>query len=268
MFYELAAPNTRYPPRRPEFDATIQALQRTDTWGGTLLEIGGGVGHFLSRLIARGWPPEQMHALEYSSVALHALQQMGVKSSSQALHELAATGARFDVVSMFHVLEHMSELESVFAALRRLVREGGRLFLAVPNGARVQQCEESGLTYDMPPNHIGRWRPASFEALCSRLSWHIEDLVPIREPRMRTARQAFASRYLRQVGDGAVWATQVAHLGRGLPRETQRMLKGAAAALDWSCWRAGLRVALGPVCQPSLWLHLTPAHRPRDGDTR
>ena len=76
---------------------------------------------------------------------------------------------------MFQVLEHMDDLDSVMRRLNELLQPGGRIYLAVPNGQRIEYNERHGSLFDMPPNHISRWTEAALKAFAARGGWTMEE---------------------------------------------------------------------------------------------
>ena len=256
MFYALATPDTNYPHDRWEFRRTIAALDRLPTTSGAeLLEIGGGRGQFLRQLIAKGWPPSCLSAIEFSEAGRQSIEQLGV--SAQAIDVRTLPGnALFDAICMFHVLEHMDGLDELFASFARLLRTQGHLFLAVPEATWTERNETTGLLIDMAPEHIGRWQMSAFQAFCNRLGWQIVEHDAEPEPRLVTARQALAWRYLRRARDGVRWPRMTSNFAERLPHRARRPAKAAAALLDPACLLACAAAATGPRARPSLWLHL------------
>lgn len=255
-FYALATPDTAYPADRWEFGRTIEALdERLAAKDVDLLEIGSGRGHFLGQLIEKGWPPSRLCAIEYSEACRGSIERLGVYSQAKDVRRTPGA-ALFDVICMFHVLEHMDDLDDLFVTLARLLRPGGELFLAVPDAAWVKRNETMGLLFDMPPGHIGRWHISAFRAFSQRLGWYIIEHAAEPEPRLRAATQALAWRYLRRAQDGSLWPRLTCSLAERLPRRTKRLSKAAAALLDPPCWLASINVALSRGLAPSLWLHM------------
>lgn len=98
--------------------------------GKTLLEVGASCGFFLDEARALGYSvsgiePSPTEA-NYAKEVLH----LDVVTSGFLEH---AVPSKVDVLCMFFVLEHLSEMESVFAKIETLVAPGGFLFLAVPS---------------------------------------------------------------------------------------------------------------------------------------
>jgi SAM-dependent methyltransferase len=255
-FYALATPDSAYPLDRWEFRRTIGALDSLPATAGTeLLEIGSGRGHFLRQLIAKGWPARHLSAIEFSDIGRRSIDQLGVRTQASDVRGMPGD-ALFDVICIFHVLEHMDGLDDLFGALARLLRPHGDLFLAVPDAAWTERNETTGLLLDMPPGHIGRWQMSAFRAFCHRLGWEIVEHAAEPEGRLEAARHALAWRYLRRAQDGARWPQITCTFAERLPYSARRLSKATAALLDPPCWLATAAAATSPSLPPSLWLHL------------
>jgi len=94
---------------------------------GRILDIGAGVGDFLSIAKNDGW---QTIGIEPSDKAKNIAKKKGV-SFVENLSELESNS--FDVITMWHVLEHVPDLENQIKELKRLIKPFGTIIIAVPN---------------------------------------------------------------------------------------------------------------------------------------
>jgi len=138
-----------------------------------VLEIGAGDGAFLRRITPALVPKENVLCLEYSESGAKTISDYGVMCVRKDVRslQLSADERRFDVVFMFHVLEHMGDLDGVFRAISQLTNENADLFIAVPNAKQRAIYDGHGVGEDVPPAHISRWNKASFEILAERHGW-------------------------------------------------------------------------------------------------
>lgn len=97
---------------------------------GKLLDIGCGVGDFLHVAENRGW---QCTGVEPSEEAREIARQRikGDLLYSEDLEQLPDQS--FDLITMWHVLEHVDDLKWQVAQLQRLIKPEGRIVIAVPN---------------------------------------------------------------------------------------------------------------------------------------
>ncbi len=94
---------------------------------GRILDIGAGVGDFLSVCKNDDW---QTVGIEPSDKAKNIAKSKGV-SFVEHLSELEDNS--FDIITMWHVLEHVPDLENQIKELKRLIKPNGTVIIAVPN---------------------------------------------------------------------------------------------------------------------------------------
>ncbi|MFV8328157.1 class I SAM-dependent methyltransferase [Flavobacterium sp. ZS1P14] len=94
---------------------------------GSVLDIGAGTGDFLSVAKENGW---HTIGVEPSDKAKIIAKHKGV-SFVEETSELQSYS--FDVISMWHVLEHVPDLNEQLKELKRLLKPNGTLIIAVPN---------------------------------------------------------------------------------------------------------------------------------------
>ena len=83
-----------------------------------------------------------------------------------ALHELNFPAASFDVVVMWHVLEHVSDPRPTVAEVSRILRPGGVFLVGVPNfGSPEARLTKAGWFHLDVPRHLSHHTPASLEAV-------------------------------------------------------------------------------------------------------
>ena len=124
---------------------------------GKLLDIGCGVGDFLHTAEMHGW---ECIGVEPSEDA-KAIAQKRMKGKIITSEELKGfPDGAFDVITMWHVLEHVDDLKWQVAQLQRLVKPSGRVVIAVPNYKSYdgQYYKEHWAAYDVPRhlNHFNR----------------------------------------------------------------------------------------------------------------
>ncbi len=94
---------------------------------GKILDIGAGVGDFLAVAKNDGW---ETFGTEPSDKAKAIAIKKGV-SFVDNLSQLENNS--FDIITMWHVLEHVPDLENQIAQLKRLLKPSGTILIAVPN---------------------------------------------------------------------------------------------------------------------------------------
>lgn len=121
----------------------INSLQKDK---GAILDIGAGTGDFLSVAKNNGW---KTIGVEPSEKAKNIAINKGVSFVTDT-KELAPHS--FDVITMWHVLEHVPNLEEQIKELKRLLKPSGSLIVAVPNHKSydAQYYNAYWAAYDVP----------------------------------------------------------------------------------------------------------------------
>ncbi|MEZ6123682.1 MAG: class I SAM-dependent methyltransferase [Planctomycetaceae bacterium] len=173
-FYRLAYVRSAYPTARWEFDHTLDCLGGRLSSVRSVLEIGAGDGVFLDLLRPQLGSDVEIHATEFYQGGLCKLREKGYFAHSGDFRCLPEVAERtFDLIFMFQVLEHLNDVTQVFEQLRKMLRPGGEVFVAVPNKRRTTFNEENHSLIDMPPNHVGRWEPRTFDRLAERTGFDL-----------------------------------------------------------------------------------------------
>lgn len=136
-----------------------------------LLDIGCGNGHFLAAAKEKGW---NINGLELDpETATRAAKLTGLSIAS-SLKEISAE-KQFQVITLWHVLEHVYELEEYFKFFQQHLAKDGKLLLALPNPASfdANYFGEFWAAYDVP-RHIYHFTPATISALAAKYGFTLK----------------------------------------------------------------------------------------------
>ncbi len=153
---------------------SISRHQKLDK--GKLLDIGSGTGHFIHFMQKKGWDVEGIEmdksAREYS------IREFSLKvQDNKAL--FSQEFEKKDVISLWHVLEHLYEPEKYMQRILELLKEDGLLLIALPN-ANSWDAKHYGkywAAYDVP-RHQWHFTPKSFQHFIQKFDL---ELVKIRK---------------------------------------------------------------------------------------
>lgn len=110
--------------------------QRHPATGLSALDVGCGGGLLTEPLARLGFAATGLDASAQAIAvaADHAAAQgLAVDYRAGSAEELAASGARFDLVTMMEVVEHVADVPAFLAAIEAMVKPGGLLVFSTPN---------------------------------------------------------------------------------------------------------------------------------------
>lgn len=140
---------------------------------GRALDIGCGDGSFLTALARQGWDVSGTELSE--SIAATAKQRLGERVHVGAIEDIGFAEASFDLVTFWHVLEHLDDPAGALTEARRLVKTDGRVVVAVPNieSWQARIFKEDWLHLDVP-RHRWHFSPPSLATLADRCGFRVE----------------------------------------------------------------------------------------------
>lgn len=153
-----------YPAEVPEFSRTLAWARGRKLR--TVLDVGCGDGAFLDLAREAGLGTA---GLELNQKAAEDCRAKGHEVSVVPLAELAddPRGPRYDLVTLFQVLEHVPDPVSFLGQAAGCLRPGGYLSVAVPNDHGIYRiCPHE--PHEWPPHHITRWRQKDLRRLGAR----------------------------------------------------------------------------------------------------
>jgi len=155
---------------------TMSRLRRHAPLMGNLLEIGVGSGSFLAYAKAHGFVPT---GCDLSLPICRRVEQTtGIKVHCGPLESMPVQ-PQFDVVVMNHVLEHVSDPQSLLKAAFVRMRPGGVLHLAVPNIAAWEARLPGWNSYE--PYHLLYFTPRTLRAATEESGFEVLE-VKTHEP--------------------------------------------------------------------------------------
>lgn len=141
----------------------IALINRHATASKTLLDVGAGTGDFLVATKISDWKVE---GVEPNFDARIRAQEKGVGllESIEAL-----PGKKYNVITLWHVLEHLPDLENQILKLAWHLEEEGVLIIAVPNfkSYDANYYKEHWAAYDVP-RHLWHFSKTAIEKLFSK----------------------------------------------------------------------------------------------------
>lgn len=128
---------------------------------GRLLDIGTGTGYFAAAMKRLGW---QVEAIEKNAKAREfANTKFGLNVKPET--ELKRYDHKaFDVITLWHVMEHLEDLNTTWTRLYDILERSGILIIAVPNHASydAQKYGPQWAAYDVP-RHLWHFTPDTMQ---------------------------------------------------------------------------------------------------------
>ena len=153
----------------------LKLLAKRHPKKGNLLDIGAGTGDFLKEAKKHSW---KTFGTELNENATKIAKGKGIKLQTETTN---FPEKKFDVITMWHVLEHVPDLEKQIAELDRLLKNEGTLFIAVPN-FKSFDAEHYGkfwAAYDVP-RHLWHFSQKSIVKLFAKFNFEIQESVPLK----------------------------------------------------------------------------------------
>jgi 2-polyprenyl-3-methyl-5-hydroxy-6-metoxy-1,4-benzoquinol methylase len=145
---------------------------------GKILDYGVGTGYFLKAIQKEGW---KVTGLEPNTAARDlAEQQVGIQIHSD-ISTILKNNDKFDVITLWHVLEHVHDLNDIFIKLKTLLKEKGKMLIAVPNIDSYDNStyNEHWAAYDVP-RHLYHFNQDSMQTLVMKHGMKIKNVYPLK----------------------------------------------------------------------------------------
>lgn len=126
---------------------------------GKLLDIGAGTGYFAHAMTKKGW---EVDAVEKNKDArIYGRNKFGIDIKSEKSLAGFHPG-KYDAITLWHVMEHIENLNETWDRLFELLKKKGVLIVAVPNRASydAERYGADWAAYDVP-RHLWHFTPAT-----------------------------------------------------------------------------------------------------------
>jgi 2-polyprenyl-3-methyl-5-hydroxy-6-metoxy-1,4-benzoquinol methylase len=140
---------------------------------GKVLDYGCGTGNYLHACMLDGW---QTEGVEPNDTARLLAQQKGLTVANR----LQTAGTNFDLITLWHVLEHVPDLTETVALLYQKLKAGGSLVIAVPNHQSLDGSTyaEHWAGYDVP-RHLWHFNRQNMEQLLLNHGFTLKTCKPM-----------------------------------------------------------------------------------------
>lgn len=148
----------------------------TGVKNGQLLDVGSGTGAFVNEMNDHGWTVTGLEPDEGARQVAKKNYQIDLKNVDEFYHLFG----NFDAITLWHVLEHVHDLHSYIDQLKKLLKDKGCIFIAVPNytSRDADIYKEYWAAYDVP-RHLYHFSPYSMKTLMEHHGLKIKKHKPM-----------------------------------------------------------------------------------------
>lgn len=156
----------------------VKLINKSASGSKKLLDIGCGTGDFLESAEKSGWSVNGIEPDRGAREIANIKTNNKVQDTS-ALKNLQESS--FDVITLWHVLEHLPDLEDQVRAIEKLLKEDGTLIIAVPNfkSFDAKFYQDYWAAYDVP-RHLWHFSQKSISKLFSKIGMYVIETKPMK----------------------------------------------------------------------------------------
>lgn len=158
----------------PERDGDLPRLGR-----GRLLDFGCGGGSYMKRMADQGWA---VTGLDAAVGAVRSIQEdLGLTALVGSLPHPDLVAGSFDVVTMWHSLEHVHRPLEILREAFELLTPGGRLVVACPNldSWAFRVFGPAWFALDVP-RHLTHFTPQTLTDMLTAAGFRVDELRQVR----------------------------------------------------------------------------------------
>jgi 2-polyprenyl-3-methyl-5-hydroxy-6-metoxy-1,4-benzoquinol methylase len=140
--------------------------------GKRLCDVGCGIGQFLQ--FVQRFGPGPSFGLDLSEECVQSARARGLDVRGE---DFLALRERFDVVSMWHVIDHLLQPRAFVEQAHRLLEPGGSRIIETPVVGPVSEAFGADWRFYMPVEHVNLFSPQGLVDLCRQAGFELKASV-------------------------------------------------------------------------------------------
>jgi 2-polyprenyl-3-methyl-5-hydroxy-6-metoxy-1,4-benzoquinol methylase len=140
----------------------------------SILDYGCGTGDFLNFCKSKGHTVVGFEPTEKA-------REIARSKQLNIIRALDDSHFGFDVITLWHVLEHVPDLNETLTLLSNRLNKNGTMFIAVPNpeSADAELYQENWAGYDVP-RHLWHFSKQAMQLLVKKTGLHFKGVIPMK----------------------------------------------------------------------------------------
>ncbi|HFX18026.1 MAG TPA: class I SAM-dependent methyltransferase [Flavobacteriales bacterium] len=160
--------------RRRNYTYKLNLIKKYHPKATSVLDYGTATGEFLKFLLNKKM---EVAGVEPNGPARRLSNSLTANKVKSNINEISDT---FDIITLWHVLEHVQDIDTLIDNLKKRLNPGGKILIAVPNfkSYDAMHYQNYWAAYDVP-RHLWQFSPTSIKALFSKHQMTVIDQKPL-----------------------------------------------------------------------------------------
>ncbi|MEO6221282.1 MAG: class I SAM-dependent methyltransferase [Ginsengibacter sp.] len=191
-FYDWVTSQPKYyPESRWEYFKVLELLSM-ELKSIKLLDVGCGDGQFFDTILQSKNSKIDFYGLDPTSGSVEICNNKGYKVFCMDIQKFKSTQKEelFDVVTAYHVLEHIADPKNFLTELAGLIKPDGAIYISTPFSPMDFELEWFDVL-NHSPHHMGRWNLKSYKKIAEILGLKPEFFMPESQGLLRSAILSF-----------------------------------------------------------------------------